>query len=121
MFTMDAILGAKFGAEAGSIEASFRKTVKTREYETEVVEVKANVDIEPNASGIDRMMTITLLEAQIEYSVYSNLAFKGIITQSELSKRKSDIENNVNAVAAKYYSLTGENPMAKFGIPCKSE
>lgn len=116
MITMDSILGAKFGTEAGTLEASFRKTVKTKEYETEVVEVKAKVDIEPNASGIDRMMGLALLEAQIEYSAYSNLVFKGVITEAEFAKRKEDIERSVNAVASKYVGITGESPAEKFNI-----
>lgn len=116
MFKMDSILGAKFGTEASVIEASFRKTIKTKEFETEVVEVRASAEVEPNASGIDRMMTLTLLQGQIEYSAYSNLAFKGLITESELAQRREAIENNVNAVAMKYYNLTGENPMEKYGV-----
>lgn len=116
MITMDSILGAKFGAEAGTLEASFRKTVKTKEYETEVVEVRAKVDMEPNASGIDRMMGLALLEAQIEYSAYSNLVFKGVITEAEFAKRKEDIERSVNAVATKYVGVTGESPADKFNI-----
>lgn len=111
MFTMDSILGAKFGANVSTIEACFKKTVKTREYETEVVELRATVEISPNASGIERMIATTLLQAQLEYTAYSNLAFKGIVTEAEFKKRKEELEASVNAVAGKYYALTGKNPM----------
>ena len=114
MFTMDNILGAKFGVEASTIEACFKKTVKTKEFETEVVELRANVDISPNASGIERMLATTILQAQLEYAAYSNLAFKGIVTEQEFKRRKEELETSVNAVAQKYYDITGQNPMEKF-------
>lgn len=114
MFTMDNILGAKFGVNASTIEACFKKTVKTREYETEVVELRANVDISPNASGVERMLATTLLQAQLEYTAYSNLAFKGIVTEAEFKRRKEELEKSVDAVAQKYYDLTGQAPFEKF-------
>lgn len=114
MYKMDNILNAKFGADVSTIEAVFKKTVKTREFETEVIELRANVDIEPNASGIERMMALTLLQAQLEFTAYSNLAYKGIVTESEFNKRKECLESEVNTVINKYYQLTGKNPMDKY-------
>lgn len=114
MFTMDNILGARFGVNASTIEACFKKTVKTREYETEVVELRANVDISPDATGIERMLATTLLQAQLEYTAYSNLALKGIVSESEFKTRKEDLEKTVDAVANKYYEITGKTPFDKF-------
>lgn len=114
MFTMDDILNAKFGVNGNKIDACFKKTVKIKEFETEVIEVRSSAELPDNASGVERLMSLTLLQAQLEYMAYSNLAFKSIVTENELDKRKKQLIADVDAAAKKYQSLTGEDPMDKF-------
>lgn len=114
MFTMDDILNAKFGVNGNKVDACFKKTVKIKEFETEVIEVRSSVELPDNASGVERLMTLTLLQAQLEYMAYSNLAFKSIVTENELDKRKKQLMADVDAAAVKYEKLTGENPYSKY-------
>lgn len=114
MFTMDDILNAKFGVNGNKVDACFKKTVKIKEFETEVIEVRSSVELPDNASGVERLMTLTLLQAQLEYMAYSNLAFKSIVTENELDKRKKQLMADVDAAAVKYEKLTGESPYSKF-------
>lgn len=114
MFTMDDILNAKFGVNGNKVDACFKKTVKIKEFETEVIEVRSSVELPDNASGVERLMTLTLLQAQLEYMAYSNLAFKSIVTENELDKRKKQLMADVDAAAVKYEKLTGESPYSKY-------
>jgi len=114
--SMDDVLSARFGNDLSTINVTFKKTVKIREYETEVIEASSSVKIEENATGIERMLATSLLTAQLEYAVYTSLRAKGRVADTEFKNHTLDIERDINLVAAKYEALTGENPLPKYGI-----
>lgn len=113
---MEDILSARFGKDLNKIDATFKKTVKIKEYETEVLELHGEVNIEPDATGIERMLAATLLGANLEYTAYTTLATNGNVSEREFHTRRANIEKNVNMVINKYIALTGENPVEKFSI-----
>ena len=113
---MDNILNARFGKDLSTITATFKKTVKIREYETEVIEVSSTTQIDENASGIERMLATSLLTGQIEYAAYVALAANGLMPEKELKARCSNIEKDINLVVNKYIALTGEDPSGKYNL-----
>ncbi len=107
--TMDNILGAKLGENSGVIKAVFKKTINIRQYESEVIELESTLNINEEISGAERVLVTALLQAQLEYEAFVNLAFKGQITQAELSKRKSELEQEVAVIKAKAESVLGHS------------
>lgn len=109
MYTMDDIMNAALGEESNKIRVVFRKTVKVREYETESVEVESSLELAGGITGLERMMVGAVLQAQVEYQAYIQLALKGIVTQTELVERKVELEKTINTLDAKSVELTGKS------------
>ena len=108
LVTMDDILKASLGEASSNIRANFKKTVNIRQYETEVFEASSTLEIDKPLSGVERMLLSAILQAQLEYEVYVQMAYKQIVTGSELATRKAELENDVNAIKAKGEQLLGK-------------
>ena len=107
-FTMEDILSANFGEGSGQLKVRFRKTVNTRQYESEVIELETTLDLDESYSGIKRMLAATVLATQLEYACIVGLVQKQQIIPDEFNQRKQQLITACNAVADKYESLTGE-------------
>lgn len=105
---MNGIMRATFGESSSSIRATFKKTVNVRQYETESYEVSSTLEVPKEITGIERMLLSAMLQAQIEYEVYIQMAVKGVITQSQLVTRKGELENDVNMIKNKGEELLGK-------------
>lgn len=103
--TMEEIMGATFNELGSSIRATFKKTVNTRQYESETVEASTTLDIETPISGVERMIINSALQAQVEYGVIIQMAIKGHVTKDDLRIRKSQMESDMNTLLAKAYSI----------------
>lgn len=109
-FSMDTILGASFGEASSKIRATFKKTVKIRDYETEVIEVESTLDMgEQQLSGVERVLVSATLQAQVEYGAYCNLCYKGLVTQEELYRRRENLTADVKALKEKAEAVTGQS------------
>ena len=106
--SMEKIMEASFGEVSNTIRATYKKTVLIRQYETEVMEVESVVDMgDEKISGAERMLLSALLQAQIEYTTYVNLAYKGQVTNSELIARKEQLIEGVQAIKTKAEAVLG--------------
>ena len=115
--TMDEILKASFGETSSTIKATFRKTVRTKEYETEVVEIESVVDMrDRQLTGAERMLVSALLQVQLEYQAYCNLVYKGLITAEEFTKRKHDLEEATTEIKKKAETIIGQSMDKYFNI-----
>lgn len=106
--TMDDILKTAFEARADSVsevKVSFRKTVNTRPYETEVVEAEVVVRVPNDMVGIERILHLAIIQAQVEYEVYLNLAIKGYVTKEEFDNERKVIESTINKLVNKAIDL----------------
>lgn len=107
---MDGILQASLGESSNKIRVTFKKTVNIRQYETEVIEAESTLELnETNITGVERELVCAILEAQLEYMVYVNLACKGLVTQTELINRKRELAKAVLAFKQKAENLTGRS------------
>lgn len=109
MYRMEDIMGASFGETSSDIAVSFRKTVNIKQYESEVIEASSTVRIDRKLSGIERMIVAAMLEAQLEYECYVNLALKKVITPMELEERKNELTGSVNSLINKGIEITGKD------------
>lgn len=107
--TMEKIMNSSFGEASNTIRASFKKTVFMRQYETEVVEMESTLTVDKNVTGAERMFMSAILQAQLEYSAYVNLAFKGLITKTELDSRRDELVNSVEAIKNKAEQVLGKS------------
>lgn len=107
--SVENIMGASFGEVSNEIRATYKKTVLVRQYETEVVEHETILKLEHEVSGAERMFISALLQVQLEYTAYCQLAFKGLITNTELANRKDELEKGVNAIMEKAESILGKS------------
>lgn len=111
--SMNKILEASFGETSSKLRASYKKTVQIRPYETEVMEVETELNIENGISGAERMLISAILQAQLEYECFCNLVYKGIVTSAELDKRRRELEDGVTAIKDKAEKLLGK-PLDKY-------
>lgn len=111
---MDDILNASLGEVSNKLSVTFKKTVLVRSYETEVVEAVTEVDLDQEITGIERMFVTAILEVQMEYMVYCQLAAKGAVTQTEFSERKKALEEGLYSIKYKADQLLGEGIIDKY-------
>ena len=112
--SMDDIMRATCGESKENIEASFKKTVLIRSYETEVVESSTTLELNEPISGIERMFITAILQTQMEYATYCMLASKGIVTQAQLAERRQMLEEGVFALKYKADTILGERVIDKY-------
>lgn len=105
---MNKIMKASFGEASSTIRASFKKTVNIKQYETEVIELSSTLEMEKSVTGIERMLISAILQAQLEYDAYIQMRCKGIIGDSQLAERRTELEQDVNLIKAKGEELLGK-------------
>lgn len=99
--SVENLMNSTFGEASSEIRATYKKTVLVRQYETEVVELETTLKVEKQLSGAERMFISAALQIQLEYTAYCQLAFKGLVTDSELKQRKQALEEGINALKVK--------------------
>ena len=112
--SMDNIMQASFGEISNDLTVTFKKTVLLRQYETEVIESTSTVKFDHPLIGIERMFVTAILEIQMEYTAYINLASKGIITQTQLSERKLMLEQSLYSIKVKADQILGVGVIDKY-------
>lgn len=112
--SMDRIMEASLGEVSNKITVTFKKTVLIRDYETEVIEATNSVEFDHPLIGIERMFVTAILEIQMEYTAYVNLASKGIITQSQLTERKLMLEQSLYTIKVKADQILGAGVIDKY-------
>lgn len=111
---MDSIMEASLGEVSNKLTVTFKKTVLIRDYETEVIEATNSVEFDHPLVGIERMFVTAILEIQMEYTAYINLASKGIITQSQLTERKLMLEQSLYTIKVKADQVLGAGVIDKY-------
>lgn len=111
---MDDVMQASLGEVSNKLDVTFKKTVLVRDYETEVIEATTSLDLEHPVSGVERMFIAAILEIQMEYTVYCNLAAKGMVTASKLKERKQALEEGLYAIKYKADIILGQGVIDKY-------
>lgn len=111
---MNDIMQASLGEISNKLEVTFKKTVLIRDYETEVIESTTTVELDHSITGIERMFITAILQIQMEYMAYCNLAAKGIVTSIQLSERKKMLEEGIYAIKYKADQILGEGVIDKY-------
>ena len=105
---MDEIMSANLGGNLTKIKATFRKTVNIRQYETEVIELETELEIDDKElTSIERMLITEILQAQLEYNAYVNLVYKKYVTSTEFEERRTQLAASVNSLKKKAEKLLG--------------
>lgn len=112
--SLEDVMQASLGETSNKLTVTFKKTVLIRDYETEVIEATTSVDLDEKISNIERMFITAMLEVQMEYTAYCNLAAKGLVTNIELSNRKQSLEEGLYAIKYKADSLLGQGKIDRF-------
>lgn len=111
---MDKVMQASLGEISNKLEVTFKKTVLIRDYETEVIESTTTIELEHAVSGIERMFITAVLQVQMEYTAYCNLAAKGIVNGTQLMERKKMLEEGLYAIKYKADQVLGEGIIDKY-------
>ena len=114
IISMDNIMEASLGEVSNKITVTFKKTVLIRDYETEVIEATNSVEFDHPLVGIERMFVTAILEIQMEYTAYVNLASKGLITQTQLTQRKTMLEQSLYTIKLKADTILGAGVIDKY-------
>ena len=114
MLSMDDILNASLGEVSNKLSVTFKKTVLVRNYETEVVEAITSVELEHPITGIERMFVTAILEIQMEYTVFCQLAAKGTVTNKELEERKKSLVDGLYSIKYKADQILGNGVIDKY-------
>lgn len=112
--SMDKIMEASLGEVSNKITVTFKKTVLIRDYETEVIEATNTLELDHPLVGIERMFVTAILEIQMEYTVYINLASKGLITNTQLQERRKMLEQELYSIKYKADKILGDNVIDKY-------
>ena len=112
--SMDKIMEASLGEVSNKLTVTFKKTVLIRDYETEVIESTITVDLEEELTAIERMFVSALLQVQMEYTAYCNLAAKGIVTVQQLTERKAMLEEGLYNIKYKADQILGAGKIDRF-------
>lgn len=112
--SMEDIMSSSFGEVSNKLEVTFKKTVLVRDYETEVVEATTSVELDHGVKGIERMFITALMQVQMEYTAYCNLAAKGIVTNTQLVERKKELEEAAYAIKYKADTILGPGVIDKY-------
>lgn len=107
--TMDDILKADFGETSGKLVVRYKKTINTKQYESEVVEMETQLEVPENLKGTARMAVATLLAAQLEYTCYTGMFRKGQIHVEDFVERRDKLAEVCGEVCKKYEDLTGND------------
>ena len=89
------IMQSSIGEASQEICATFKKTVKIREYESEAFEASTRLIVPKTLTGIERMVISAILKAQMEYTVYLDLYEKGLVTETEFNDRKEQLDSEL--------------------------
>lgn len=112
--SMDRIMNASIGEISNELTVTFKKTVLLRQYETEVIESSTTVKIDKTVSAIERMFITAMLQIQMEYTAYINLATKGLVTKSQLAERKEMLEQSLYSIKYKADQILGVGVIDKY-------
>lgn len=107
--SVEQVMKSSFGEASGTIRATYKKTVLIRQYETEVVELETTLKVDKALTGAERMFISAALQLQLEYTAYCQLAFKGLVTQSQLIQRKKELEDGLEAIKTKAENQLGRS------------
>lgn len=108
MLNMDDILKANIGDSSNTITVSFKKTVNIKQYESEVVEVALETHIPKGITSAERALLTGILQAQAEYSVLCQLAYKADqLPDTEFQRRRAELVNEVATLKAKAELILG--------------
>lgn len=107
--TIEDLLAIEFTEEKQTVEAVFRKTVYIRQYETEVYECRAEVTLEGSVDGFERNLIVSILRAQLENSVYTDLYIKKIVTKTEYDNNVQNILVTINSLINQYEKEYGRD------------
>lgn len=105
LITLDDVLKSNFGEASSEITASFKKTILIRQYETEVVEYSTTLKLDKPVSGAERVLISAMLQIQLEYTAYADLAHKKYVTETEFNQRKSVLTEEINNLLRKAESV----------------
>lgn len=112
--SLDVAMNASLGEVSNDLTVTFKKTVLIRSYETEVIEATSTIKLDEQLVGIERMFVTAVLEIQLEYTVYTNLAIKGLVTNTEFINRKAELEEELYTIKSKADSLLGVGKIDRF-------
>lgn len=119
VINIEDIMNSSLGEVSSQIRASFKKTVLVRQYETEVIELESTVNIDKPITSAERMLISAMLQIQLEYDAYCQLAFKGYVTTSEFNQHKGVLLESFNALKTKLEESTGIDLSSYIGINLK--
>lgn len=109
------ILNAQLGGNGkGNIKASFTKKSSIKPYETEDIVYSVELGDTEGVVGAERVLTLSVLEAQLELTAYTNHLQRHLVTQEEYNNRVAEITTAINYLASVYESLTGKDSAVLF-------
>lgn len=106
---IEEIMKASFGEVGEDVRTSFKKTVLIKQYETEVIEAESTLHFDKQLTAAERMFICAALQVQMEYTAYCQLAYKGMVTNTELRQHKWELEAGLAAIKNKAEQALGRS------------
>lgn len=112
--TLEDILNLRFdGANCNEIRVLVKKTVPISQYNTEVFEAETSITINENFNGIERALVEEVLHISLEFSIYSQLLARKLISLEDFMIRKQDMLNSCRALIGKLNSINPDSKILK--------
>lgn len=98
MSLVDDMLTCRLGETDSKLRVTFKKTVKVREYETEVTEVTNEITVDEEITGMERIFIGEIIKCQSEYLIYIDLYERGTVTKDEYMAKRKVIEETLQTL-----------------------
>lgn len=108
-YSMDDVLKANLGETGSKIAVSFKKTIQVEQYNPEVIQIDCEIEYKGSMDGIERTTIAGLVQSQIEYEAFAQMAIKGLISPDIYESRKAQLVSSCNAMLQKYEDITGKS------------
>lgn len=107
--SMGDISRASFGESSSSVRVSFKKTVQTAQFESEVYMADLTLDYVNQVSGDVREVIAAIASSQLEFQVLTNLLYKGLVTAKDFTEKSTMLSNQINAFLDKLEKVNPEH------------
>jgi len=101
LLTMEDLLSMNLQETGSQLKATFRKIVNNAPYETETLELSAELNMERSLTLGEKAFAVTALEHVLEYTVWAELYLKQRISTEEFDQQKKLLEDSINVFKAK--------------------
>ena len=89
--TLEGLFNYVVPTSSNTIKVLARKTINVKPYETEEFTAEVEVEIQEGLTNMERTVMIEILHISLEFSIYTQVYLRNLITQEDFLNRKQNM------------------------------